>query len=270
MKVTQVKSQRFFVLTAGLLFSVLSFSQGDIYYFDAFNSQIHWKLKPQDEVGSDSLNVFKQDFNTGNWVEATVPGSVDAKNWKTVFYTTEGRDGKIHIDFEDQNVRYVRMLGIERISWWGYSMWNFEVYGAFQKASGLTDVHFIQLKLKDAAGKLLSKNFYWRGNNSKDLTALNALPFVNLKSSIKISKVDGKYRMNIKITNPTNVVAFATWLQLINSKTKERILPAIISDNYFTLFPGEAKVVQAEFDENLLKQGEMPILQVEPYNNFKK
>jgi hypothetical protein len=36
------------------------------------------------------------------------------------------------------------------------------------------------------------------------------------------------------------------------------------------LFPGESRVIQAEFDENLLKAGEKPVLQVEPYNNFKK
>ncbi|MGB4414644.1 MAG: discoidin domain-containing protein [Paludibacter sp.] len=210
-----------------------------------------------------------------NWEAASakkykIQVSDDAKNWKTVFYTTEGRDGKIHIDFEDQNVRYVKMLGIERISWWGYSLWDFEVYGAILQNSGLTDVHFIRLKLKDATGKLVSENFYWRGNNSKDFTALNSLPKVNLKSSTKISMVDGKCKMNTKIINPSSTIAFAIWLQITNSKTKERILPAILSDNYFTLMPGESKEIQAEFDANLLKIGESPVLEIEPYNNFKK
>ena len=76
----------------------------------------------------------------------------------------------------------------------------------------------------------------------------------------------------MKVTNPavSKAVVFAVWIQTLNSKTKERILPAIMSDNYFTLLKGETKEVQIEFDETLLKAGEKPILLVEPYNNFKK
>jgi len=99
---------------------------------------------------------------------------------------------------------------------------------------------------------------------------LNSLPSVVLKSIIRISRVDGKYKLNARISNPTSTVAFGIWVQLTNSRTKERILPSIISDNYFTLFPGESRDIQAEFDESLLKAGEKPVLQIEPYNNFKK
>jgi len=196
--------------------------------------------------------------------------SGDMKIWKTVCYSTECRDGKIHFDFEDQKAQYVRMLGVERFSWWGYALTDFKVFGAIPLNNGLTDVHFIRLKLKDAESKLLSENFYWRGNKSKDFTALNTLPRVNLKSSVKISYVAGRCRIKGTITNPTSTVAFGTWVQLTNSSTKERILPAIVSDNYFTLFPGESRDIQLEFDQNLLKAGEKPVLQVEPYNNFKK
>lgn len=75
MKCNIFKSLRFFSLTGSLLFPVLSFAQIEIHYLDNSNDQIHWKLKPQAEVGSDSLNIFKPDFNTKNWVEATVPGT---------------------------------------------------------------------------------------------------------------------------------------------------------------------------------------------------
>lgn len=240
-------------------------------------SDTRWSAKSTDDEWI-CIDLGKNENVNGvglNWESASakkykIQVSVDANNWKTVFYTAEGRDGKIHIDFEDQNVRYVRMLGIERISWWGYSMWDFEVYGAVPQNNGLSAVHFIRLKLKDAAGKLLSENFYWRGNSSKDFTALNSLPPVQLKSSVKILKENGTYKVNAKITNSSATVAFATWVQLTNFKTKERILPALMSDNYFTLLPGESKDIQAEFDENLLKTGETPVLQIEPYNNFKK
>jgi beta-galactosidase/beta-glucuronidase len=195
--------------------------------------------------------------------------SSDAKKWKTVYYTTECLDGKIHIDFEDQKAQYVRVLGVERFSWWGYSLSDFEVYGAPAANNGLTDVHFIRLKLKDAAGKLLSENFYWRGNDSKNFTALNSLPKVKLGVTSKIITRDGKCFVNAKVTNPASskAVAFAVRVQTLNSKTQERILPALMSDNYFTLLKGETKEVQIEFDESLLKKGENPVLSVQPYNN---
>ena len=46
----------------------------------------------------------------------------------------------------------------------------------------VSPVHFIKLDLRDAAGKLLSTNFYWRAQpaHPDDLTALNQLPMVTL------------------------------------------------------------------------------------------
>jgi hypothetical protein len=198
--------------------------------------------------------------------------SKDAQSWEEVYSTNEGREGKMHIDFDDATARYVRMQGQERGSWWGYSLWDFEVYGGTPRNTGLTDVHFIQLKLKDKAGKLISENTYWRGNRRRDFTALNTLPKVNLKTTSQVTKRDGKYLVQAKITNPASspAVAFAVWVQAVNSKTKERILPAVMSENYFMLLKGESKDVEIEFDESLLKPGETPELSVEPYNNFKK
>lgn len=240
-------------------------------------SDTRWSSRSTDDewICVDLGKVENVNAVTLNWESAyakkyKIQVSTDMKIWKTVTSITDGREGKIHIDFEDQKAQYVRMLGLERATWYGYSLWDFDVYGAAPKNNGLTDVHFIRLKLKDATGKLLSENFYWRGNSSKDFTALNTLKAVNLTSSVKVSKVGGKYLLTANITNPTSTVAFGTWVQLMNSATKERILPALLSDNYFTLFPGESRNIQAECDENLLKAGEKPVLQVEPYNNFKK
>ncbi|MDD4991219.1 MAG: discoidin domain-containing protein [Paludibacter sp.] len=212
-----------------------------------------------------------------NWEEAyaksyKIQVSTDAKSWEDVYSNTEGLEGLKHIDFDDVTARYVRMLGQERGSWWGYSLWNFEVYGGSNQNLELTPVHLIKLKLKDKTGQVVSENLYWRGTKRKDFTALNSLAKVNLKTTTEVIKRDGKCFVNAKITNPTNspAVAFAVWVQALNSKTGERILPAVMSDNYFTLLKGETKEIQIEFDEQLLKKGETPLLSVEPYNNFKK
>jgi len=52
------------------------FSQTGILSFDNSGNQVHWKLKPQVEAGSDSINIFRPGYNAGNWVEAIVPGIV--------------------------------------------------------------------------------------------------------------------------------------------------------------------------------------------------
>lgn len=219
---------------------------------------------------SENVNGVNLDWEDAAAKRYKIQVSDDAKDWKTVFYVENGRPGKIRIDFEDRKARYVRILGLERLTWYGYSLWNFEVYGAAPENSGLSAVHFIRLKLKDDSGKLISENFYWRGNDNTDLTALNSLPAVQLKSNVKMTRQDDKCILKANIKNPTKTIAFAVWIQLRNSETKERILPAIISDSYFTLLPGEQKEITAEFDTALLRNGENVVLEVEPYNNPRK
>ncbi|MDE6317629.1 MAG: hypothetical protein K2L73_04440, partial [Muribaculaceae bacterium] len=46
----------------------------------------------------------------------------------------------------------------------------------------------------------------------------------------------------------------------------ERLLPAVASDNYFTLMPGQSKTVTFSFSLSLLDNSGYT-LKVEPYNN---
>lgn len=55
--------------------------------------------------------------------------STDAQNWTDVYSTTSGDGGTDEIVFSSTNARYVRMYGIERGTGYGYSLWEFEVYG---------------------------------------------------------------------------------------------------------------------------------------------
>ncbi|MDP4189873.1 MAG: hypothetical protein Q8905_17640, partial [Bacteroidota bacterium] len=63
--------------------------------------------------------------------------------------------------------------------------------------------------------------------------------------------------------------AFAVKVQAIRASDGERILPALMNDDYFTLMKGESKYIQIDFDESLLKDKKYKLM-VEPYNNFKK
>ena len=195
--------------------------------------------------------------------------SIDGKRWTDRYNNTEGLGGKEEIFFGGEvKARYVRLFGFERGTWYGYSLYNFDVLSGTQPSEGLSDVHFIRLSLKDASGKTVSENTYWRGTDRLDYTALNTLPKSELKTTTSIVNKDGKYYLNAKITNPKSAksVAFAVWVQAHNSKTNERILPAIMSDNYFILLKGETKEVLIEFDEKLLGAGEKPVLSAKAYN----
>ncbi|HWZ51359.1 MAG TPA: discoidin domain-containing protein [Granulicella sp.] len=55
--------------------------------------------------------------------------STDAQNWTTAFNQTNGQGGSENLVFPTVNARYVRMYGTQRSSQYGYSLWEFEVYG---------------------------------------------------------------------------------------------------------------------------------------------
>lgn len=208
-----------------------------------------------------------------NWEEAygkafKIQVSNDAKQWRDVYDTEDGHTGIQQLTFDETKARYVKMQGIHRGSGWGYSLWGFEVYGGEPKSNGLSEVHFIKLKLTDKAGKLVSDNFYWRGNKRTDFTALNNLPKVNLKITSKITKADGKYYINATITNPASspAAAFAIRAQAVRKSNGEQLLPALMNDNYFSLMRGESKNIKIEFDADVLGN-DSPVLLVQPYND---
>lgn len=64
--------------------------------------------------------------------------SDDAENWTNVFSTTNGKGALETIRFTEANARYVRMYGTVRATQYGYSIWEFEVYGPEVLADSIT------------------------------------------------------------------------------------------------------------------------------------
>lgn len=192
--------------------------------------------------------------------------SDDAENWTDIYANDDSKGGNEAISIKPVKAQYVRMLGLERATQWGYSLYEMEIYGREIPKSELTDVHFIKLELTDAKGHLISDNFYWRGNTLGDYTALNTLPKANLGVTHKLEKSGDKKIIRTKVKNNGKSVAFAVHVQPYRNSDGERILPAIWNDNYFTLLPGEQKEVVVEFDGALLPDDDFKVL-VTPYNN---
>ncbi|MCT9007326.1 beta-1,3-glucanase family protein [Streptomyces rhizosphaerihabitans] len=70
---------------------------------------------------------------TLNWEAAyatafQIQTSTDANTWATAFSTTTGTGGTQNIGVSG-NARYVRILGTTRATPYGYSLWEFQVYG---------------------------------------------------------------------------------------------------------------------------------------------
>lgn len=69
-----------------------------------------------------------------NWENAygkayTTEVSLDGQTWKTVYATDAGNGGTDDISFAPVDARYVKMNGIKRGTPYGFSLWEFEVYG---------------------------------------------------------------------------------------------------------------------------------------------
>lgn len=194
--------------------------------------------------------------------------SEDNEHWHEVYRNDDGKPGVQTIEFPEIMARYVKMQGIRQDTWQGFSLYDFEVYPGNVPSPGLTDVHFIKLKLTDKTGQIVSENTYWRGNNRTDYSALNTLKKVNLKLQYNTRKADGKTYIIAKISNPASSqsAAFGVRLRLTKTSTGEQILPAIMSDNYFSLMAGETHTVQIEFNDKDLGSGGFQLM-VDPFND---
>ncbi|PYT50365.1 MAG: glycoside hydrolase family 2, partial [Acidobacteria bacterium] len=149
---------------------------------------------------------------------------------------------------------------------------------------GLTPAYFLKLQLHDAAGKLVSDNFYWLSTKPDvldwagrkdtvytpqkefaDLTGLNGLPKakVAITKTIHASGRDSSLTVMTKNLSPS--VAFMVHLRLTRGKSGEDVTPIFWSDNYFSLLPGEKKTVTARFDLSSL-DGAAPELVADGWN----
>ncbi len=160
----------------------------------------------------------------------------------------------------------------------GTTAWQkeFDVMAAGSSATelgavDLTDkdstVLFVELELRDSAGKLVSQNFYWKAKteNVDDLTALSLLPKVKLEITVARRDVEGKSFFDVTLWNRDTPVALMTHLQLRRKKSGERVLPVYASDNYVSVIGGERRTITLEAATKDLK-GEDGLVVVDGWN----
>ena len=117
--------------------------------------------------------------------------------------------------------------------------------------TGISKVHFFDLRLTDRNGKTVSENFYWRSTDGYEgpqtvtgpctsgFEALQDMPKANVKLSRK-NLPDGRIEVTLK--NVSGKIAFFNRLQLRDADN-EPVSGTIYSDNFITILPRESVTV---------------------------
>jgi exo-1,4-beta-D-glucosaminidase len=153
-----------------------------------------------------------------------------------------------------------------------------------QPVDGISSTYFLKLELRDAAGKLVSSNFYWLSTKPDvldwakkfeevytpesayaDLTGLNSLPPVKLAVRSSVTQEGKEKIIHVSVENPGSTVAFLAHLRVAKAKGNEDVVPVFWDDNYVSLMPGEKRELSARFDAAKAGAGNL-VLTVDGWN----
>ena len=119
----------------------------------------------------------------------------------------------------------------------------------------ISHVHFIKLRLFDVAGRQVGDNFYWRSKDvykGRDtLTGPCASGFESLATlpaaAVAVVKVERgtEKTFDVELANTGTTIAFFLQLQAKDASGAS-VKPCFMSDNFFTLLPGERKTVRID------------------------
>ncbi len=130
--------------------------------------------------------------------------------------------------------------------------------------SSLSAVHFIRLKLTRGADTI-SKNFYLRGTEEGNYRAIRELPKVKVEAKTQVAKQGSIWQLITTLNNISRQPALMVRVKAVREKSGDRILPAIYSDNYVALMPGETRIIQTELDDADTR-GERPAIVLDGFN----
>jgi hypothetical protein len=133
-----------------------------------------------------------------------------------------------------------------------------------QYPQGLTPVHFLRLTLTKA-GAVVSSNLYMRGLEEGNYRAIRELDKAQVRASTTAKQDGGVWRLTTELENASAWPALMVRLKAVRDKSGDRILPAIYSDNYVTLLPGERQTITTELNQADTR-GEKPTIAVGGFN----
>ena len=95
--------------------------------------------------------------------------------------------------------------------------------------------------------------------------AIRELPKVNLEVTTGVQRQGDRWKLAANLHNPSKHPTLMVRVKAVRDKTGDRILPAIYSDNYLALMPGEMEGIGIELADADTR-GEHPRIVVEGFN----
>jgi hypothetical protein len=130
--------------------------------------------------------------------------------------------------------------------------------------AGLSATHFIRLSLAHG-DEMVSTNFYLRGVREGDYRAIRELPPVKLEAATRVERQGTRWLLTTELRNASQAPALMVRVKAVRETSGDRILPALYSDNYVALMPGERRTIRTEL-EHADTRGERPRIVVEGFN----
>lgn len=133
--------------------------------------------------------------------------------------------------------------------------------------NGANRLFFVDLKLTDAAGKIVSHNFYWVPGTlttfdwprtyfthtpalrHEDLSALAHLPQAELAAHAEVIATAKGHELRVHLSNTSAALAFQVHAA-VRTETGALVAPVFWSDNWIELVPGEATTLTALLPED--------------------
>jgi exo-1,4-beta-D-glucosaminidase len=141
----------------------------------------------------------------------------------------------------------------------------------------LTPVYFLDLKIFGAKGELKDQNFYCLARTPDildventtwfvtpvrqyaDLTALISLPEAQVGYRWKTEGKGITRNLIVELENPSKNLAFNLEIQVLKKLRQKSLLPIFLEDNYFSLLPGEKRIIKGNFLADDLEGDELEI-----------
>ena len=130
--------------------------------------------------------------------------------------------------------------------------------------AGLSRTHFIRLNLM-RDGKVVSSDFYLHGVKEGDYQGIRELGPAKIKAKTHIKKDGAEWQITTELHNVSKVPALMVRVKAVRSRTGDLIVPALFSDNYIALMPGEKQSISISL-EDADTRGEKPQVRVEGFN----
>jgi len=135
---------------------------------------------------------------------------------------------------------------------------------AMEYPKGLSAVHFLRLTLMQGA-LVISRNDYVRSLVEGDYRAIRSLAKARVQATTNVKREGEIWRLTTELQNDSAWPALMTRVKALRAVSGDRILPAIYSDNYVLLMPGEHRTLQTEL-QHADTRGETPKIVVSGFN----